>query len=458
MSKFIQSDGRVIYTQTSLTKEQKEAAGLLSIGTFLEYFDMMLYIHMAVLLNELFFEPADPYTASLMSAFAFCSAYALRPIGALVFGWLGDNIGRKTTVIITTFIMALACFVIAVLPTYEQIGFSASCILTLCRIMQGMAAMGEGTGAELYLTETIKPPMRYPIAGLPATFSAIGATSALAVASFVTSFGLNWRLAFFVGAVVALIGTIARTTLRETPDFADAKKRLSQIVEDLDKNPQLLQDSVIWKEKVKVKTAFSLFLIQCMWPVAFYFIYIHCGNILKNSFGYSAEQVIHQNFVVSSGQLISYLLIVYLSYKIYPLHIIKTKLRMFAFLVLICPYLLDNITSGVLQLMFLQIFMVITVPTDFPAASIFYMHFPVFKRYTYACLMYALSRAIMSIIVSFGLVYLINYFGNWGIWVIMLPIIWGYKFGLSHFETLEKMAGNYPEKKNSSVYNSHQIL
>ncbi len=143
MSKFVQADGRVIYPQTSLTREQKEAVGLLSIGTFLEYFDLMLYVHMAVLLNEIFFETTDSHTASLMAAFAFCSTYVFRPIGALVFGWLGDNIGRKSTVIITTFMMAVSCLVMANLPTYTQIGVAAAWIVTICRIVQGISSMGE---------------------------------------------------------------------------------------------------------------------------------------------------------------------------------------------------------------------------------------------------------------------------------------------------------------------------
>ncbi len=121
MSKFVRADGRVIYTQTSLTKQQKEAIGLLSIGTFLEYFDLMLYVHMAVLLNELFFPKADTHTTSLLSAIAFCSTFVARPIGALLFGWIGDNIGRKSTVIITTSMMAISCIVMANLPTYAQI-------------------------------------------------------------------------------------------------------------------------------------------------------------------------------------------------------------------------------------------------------------------------------------------------------------------------------------------------
>ena len=93
----------------TLTREQKEAIGLLSIGTFLEYFDLFLYVHMAVLLNDLFFPPTDPHTAQLLSAFAFCTTFVFRPLGALVFGYVGDTIGRRATLVITTFMMAIAC-------------------------------------------------------------------------------------------------------------------------------------------------------------------------------------------------------------------------------------------------------------------------------------------------------------------------------------------------------------
>ena len=89
--------------QRSLTKQQKESIALLSIGTFLEY------LHMAVLLNKLFFPQYD----SLAAASVFCITFVVRPIGALIFGWIGDNIGRKSTVVITTLMMACSCIVMA---------------------------------------------------------------------------------------------------------------------------------------------------------------------------------------------------------------------------------------------------------------------------------------------------------------------------------------------------------
>ena len=80
---------------SSLSRDQKEAIGLLQIGTFLEYFDFMLYVHMAVLLNDLFFPKTDARTTALLTAFAFCSTWILRPLGAIIFGYIGDTMGRK---------------------------------------------------------------------------------------------------------------------------------------------------------------------------------------------------------------------------------------------------------------------------------------------------------------------------------------------------------------------------
>jgi MHS family proline/betaine transporter-like MFS transporter len=431
--------------QVSLSREQKKAIGLLSVGTFLEFFDLMLFIHMAVLLDELFFPKTDPHIASMISATAFCSTYLLRPFGALIFGYLGDNIGRKATVIITTFMMSASCLVMANLPTYAQIGVTATWIVIICRITQGLSSMGEIVGAELYLTETTKPPLRYPVVASLSVLATAGVTAALALASLVISFGLNWRIAFWIGALVAIIGTVARTTLRETPDFADAKRRIHKIFIDSNRDPKILKKNVFLQEKVNKKTAFSLFLIQCLWPACFYFGYIHCGNILKNEFGFSAEQVINQNLIVSIGDLIVSLVLAYLSYKVYPLMILKVKLVMFSCLVLVCPYLLYNI-SAPFELLLLQLMIVTFVPTDFPAASIWYVHFPVFKRFTTVSLMYALARALMAVVTSFGIVYLVESLGNWGILVMMVPLILGYGFALFHFQGLERSSSQDPQR------------
>jgi len=431
---------------SGLNREQKEAVGLLSIGTFLEFFDLMLYLHMAVLLNELFFPKTDPHTAALLSAFTFCSTFVFQPISALILGWIGDNIGRKATVIMTTFIMAVSCLVMANLPTYEQIGVAASWIMVICRISQGLSSMGEIVGAEVYLTEVIKPPLQYPVVTIIAVFSILGGNAALALASFVTSYGLNWRMAFWMGAGIAMVGVVARTTLRETLDFANAKSRIKKTFEEADINADLLENSFLFKEEINIKTIAALSIIQCGWPICFYFSYIHCGNIFKNVFGYTAEQVIHQNFISSIANLVGYIIITYLCYKIHPLKILKVKLIIFSIFIMLCPYLLYHLSTP-LELSLIQSFSMLFILSTNPAMSVLYTHLPVFKRFTCATLIFAISRALMAVVTSFGFIYLIEYYGHWGLLIIMAPLCIGFAFGLNHFEKLEIKAGRYHHQK-----------
>ncbi|MCC8372267.1 MAG: MFS transporter [Rickettsia endosymbiont of Pseudomimeciton antennatum] len=451
MSELVQENTRIIPNHhTNLTREQKEALGLLSIGTFLEYFDLMLYVHMAAFLNELFFEPTDPHTTSLMMAFAFCTTFIFRPIGAIIFGRLGDNIGRKSTVIITTFMMATSCLVMANLPTYAQIGVTATWIVTICRIVQGMSSMGERVGAELYLTETTKPPTQYATVAFIGACSSIGGLGALGVASLVTSHGFNWRLAFWLGAVVALIGSVARTRLRETPEFADAKRRVKKVFENTNTDTANLINHPMWQEKVNKKTVIALLLLQCAEPVCFYFTYVHCGTILKANFDYTTAEVIHHNFIIQIIKLLIVLIAAYLSYKIYPLLIVKVTLIICSIFIIFCPYLLNNINAPY-QLFLIQFVIILFEECLVTAGPIFYKRFPVFKRFTYVGIVRAVSRAFTYVITTFAFTYVTNHFGNWGLLFIMIPTIIGFAYGLFHFEKLTKEAGNLPHSHRKLV-------
>ncbi len=423
MDEIIQS--KVTLTQTHLTTEQKYTTGLLLIGTFLEYFDLMLYIHLAILLNDLFFPKTDPHAASLLAALTFCLTYIFRPVGALIFGYIGDNVGYKATIIITTFIMAISCITIANLPVYDQIGIVSTWIIIICRILQGISSVGEIIGVELYLTEMTKPPIQYPIVALVSVCTIIGGIFALGLASFSTSFGISWRLAFWAGATIAIVGTMARTMLKETPKFLRQKS---------------VVDNSIGPTKFNMTTMLAYFVIQCGRPICFYFAYIHCSSILKNSCGYSPEAVIHHNFLLVMLSLVSSLIYAYLSYKIYPLIILKVRLAIFCIFIVSCPYLLDHYKTPIviflIQLM-TGLFGICTMPAD----TIFFRHIPIFRRCTYVSLSFALSRTLIYIIASFGLVYLIEYFGNYGLLFLMIPITLGFAFGIYHFEKLEKQAG-----------------
>lgn len=430
---------------STLRRDQKEAVWLLQTGTFLEYFDLMIYVHMAVLLNELFFPKTDPHTAALLTAFAFCSTYVMRPFGALIFGWLGDNIGRKSTVIITTTLMSASCVFMASLPTYAQIGITAAWAVTLCRIVQGLASMGEIIGAEVYLTETIKPPTQYVAVGLTAFSSGLGAVAALGVCTAVTLYGLNWRLAFWVGAVIAVIGTIARTRLRETPEFVDMKTRIKIAIKDaensgLGKAVSLLQVSNrvhSTRDRVSRKSFLYYFFIECGWPVCFYFAYIHCGGVLK-SLGYTPDQIIHQNFIISIVQATAFLLYALSGYKINPFTTLKLRIPVFVLLTLSYPLLLTKFATPH-TVLFVQLSSICFSLTHIPAQSILLSHFPTFRRFTAASFVYALSRALTYVFTSFMLIYMVKFFDQWGLLLILIPTAIGFALGVRHFEEIDKV-------------------
>ena len=193
-------------SKPNLTRQQKESIVLLSIGTFLEYFDLLLYMHLSSLLNDLFFPKTDPTVAWLLGAFAFSSTFMLRAVGGLIIGKLGDFAGRKVTIMITTFIMSGTCVVMGSLHTYAAIGIYASIVMIICRMLQGFSSLGEGMGALIYMQETLKSPNRYVASGIVDAASCVGSSLALAVASIALFTNFNWRFAFYMGAGLAVFG------------------------------------------------------------------------------------------------------------------------------------------------------------------------------------------------------------------------------------------------------------
>jgi len=422
---------QAVKEQQSLTREQKEAVGLLSIGTFLEYFDLMLFVHMAVLLNELFFPKTDPFTGSLLSAFAFCSTYLLRPFGALIFGYIGDNIGRKHTVIITTLMMSGSCVVMSVLPTYAEIGITASYAIIICRIIQGMSSMGEIIGAQVYLTEIVKRPIQYAAVSFASNFSTVGSMAALGVATLATSSLslFNWRFAFVIGAGVALVGSYARKALRETPEFADARRRL------------VTNEKNYPNQKVNIKTIFAYFIIECAYPVWFYIAYVYLGQVLKDKFALTPHQVITNNLYVSIIGCLSCFIIVYIVRTIHPFKILKVKLVISFILGLV--FTLIDLMNSPIQIMIFQMCIIVFKTSSFPAMSIFFKHFPTLQRFKCSSMAYAMSRTIMSIITTFGILYLVRDYSYSGICIIVFPILIGYTVALRYFQKLEKEDNNH---------------
>ena len=167
---------------------------------------------------------------------------------------------------------------------------------------------------------------------------------------------------------------------------------------------------------------------------------------MKYSFKYSAEQIIQNNFFASLAILASSLLMIFLNNRFYPLTTQKVKLIIISVILFLVPFLLNRAKTG-FDILIIQSLLLFFACHASPGNAIFFKYFPVFKRFTFAAVIYAISRAAVYVITSFGLVYLTDYFDNYGLYFIAIPSIIGFAYGLNHFIKLEKEAGNYPHKK-----------
>jgi MHS family proline/betaine transporter-like MFS transporter len=359
MKKFILHLRNLTNCKDKLNAKQKESLFLLSIGTFLEYFDLLLYIHMAVVLNELFFPQTDPLIAKLLAAVAFCSTFVFMPLGSFVMDWIGDHVGRKNVVVITTFIMALCCFGMANLEVYSDIGILATCIVLICRMLQGFSSFAETVGPQLYLAETLKQPLNYFATGIIALSARIGGLFALAVAA-----SSSWRIAFCAGTITAVIGVAARARLREAQAFANFKLRIF-------KKKELLSDRLVGHKldlaieagRVNKATVLSYFIIQLNLSIGFYIAYIYAGSFMQDKLGMTPEQVIVQNLKLTLALVIvTTIVIIFFVRKYHPLKI--ARLQLIALLVLLpfLPYWLSH-TSSLVSLSLFQLYVCLTTLT-----------------------------------------------------------------------------------------------
>ena len=202
------------------------------IGTSLEWYDFFLYGTAAALVfNQLFFPGFDPAVGTLLAFATAAVGFVARPLGGIVFGHFGDRNGRKTVLVVTLLIMGGATFLIGLLPTYATIGIWAPILLVALRFVQGLGLGGEWGGAVLMSLEHGAPDKR----GLNASWPQVGvpvgnllAAGVLAVLNLVLSeeafLSWGWRVAFLLSGALVLVGLWIRTTIAESPLFAEVEE------------------------------------------------------------------------------------------------------------------------------------------------------------------------------------------------------------------------------------------
>ncbi|AVO86854.1 MFS transporter [Acinetobacter baumannii] len=197
------------------------------VGTTIEFFDFYIYATAAVIIFPHLFFPASSGSAAVLQSLAtFAIAFIARPIGAALFGHLGDRIGRKATLVVALLTMGISTVCIGLLPTYAQIGIVAPLLLALCRLGQGLGLGGEWSGAVLLATENAPegkrawygmfPQLGAPIGFILATGSFLLLSAAIPEQAFMQ---WGWRIPFIASAVLVIVGLYIRLKLHETPAF-----------------------------------------------------------------------------------------------------------------------------------------------------------------------------------------------------------------------------------------------
>lgn len=202
-----------------------------SVGTLIEWYDFYIFGSLATIISKQFF-PQEQSTAALLSTLAiFAAGFLVRPFGALVFGRLGDIIGRKYTFLLTLVLMGASTFLIGLIPTYATIGIAAPILVLILRLIQGLALGGEYGGAATYVAEHAPEGRRGFYTSWIQTTATLGLFLSLGVILFtrnalgVESFNSwGWRIPFLVSAVLVIISIIIRLKMNESPLFTELKK------------------------------------------------------------------------------------------------------------------------------------------------------------------------------------------------------------------------------------------
>jgi MFS family permease len=201
-----------------------------SLGTVFEWYDFYLYGSLAAIISKQFFSAANPTAGFIFALLAFAAGFAVRPFGALVFGRMGDLVGRKYTFLVTILIMGFSTFVVGILPGYTKIGIAAPVILILLRLLQGLALGGEYGGAATYVAEHAPHGKRGLYTSWIQTTATLGLfLSLLVILGCRIALGnekfeaWGWRIPFLVSLVLLGISVWIRLKLNESPLFQAMK-------------------------------------------------------------------------------------------------------------------------------------------------------------------------------------------------------------------------------------------
>jgi MFS family permease len=286
-----------------MTREERKVILASSLGTVFEWYDFYLYGSLAAIIGAKFFSQFPEGTRNIFALLAFAAGFLVRPFGALVFGRLGDLVGRKYTFLVTIMIMGVSTFVVGILPTSDQIGISAAIILIVLRCLQGLALGGEYGGAATYVAEHAPHGRR----GFYTSFIQVTATGGLFLSLLIILFTRSalgeaafldwgWRIPFLVSILLLGISVWIRMQLQESPAFKKMKE------EGTGSKAPLTEAFGQWKNaKVAILALLGLVAGQAVvWYTGQFYALFFINSILKVD-GYTSNLLIAWALLIGSG-------------------------------------------------------------------------------------------------------------------------------------------------------------
>ncbi|MER6526334.1 MFS transporter [Streptomyces sp. NPDC001508] len=285
-SEELNKEGRA--TATLPQKRTKRDTFAACVGTFTEYYDIGIYALVAPTIATHFFPPGDQAAAVLSTFAIFALGFVVRPFGSILFGAIGDRLGRTRALTTALLLMAASTFAVGILPTWSSIGVVAPLLLLLCRVVQSISVGGEFAGASSYLLETSEPAKRGRTIGILNFAVAIPPLVVAALLYLISSVLDNaayeawgWRIPFLLAAPLGLIGLYLRLRLKESDEFIAMKEEGEQV-----KNPVATALKTQWRRMLQLAAA------TAVTATASFILNSYMVTYLTGTLGYSRDDAL----------------------------------------------------------------------------------------------------------------------------------------------------------------------
>lgn len=263
------------------------------VGNLFEWFDFALFGYFAPIIGKLYFPSDDPVT-ELISAFGiFAAGFLVRPLGGMIFGHIGDKLGRKRAMVLTILLMAIPTAVIGCLPTYAHIGLAAPILLILMRMLQGVSMGGNYGGSITFTTEHTDPKRRGLIGSFAVTSCLVGILLGSATATLFSYilpeadlYSWGWRIPFVLGIFICFVGYYMRRNVPESPEYV--------VTQEMGK---IQQHPVLEVFSEHGRTLLKIVLAVMLHDLSFYILFIYMASYLSEIVGLSKNAALAINTI-----------------------------------------------------------------------------------------------------------------------------------------------------------------